>query len=448
MLTLLVSLLAGHADNEENATNAWAGLPKILARIIPPTFPDRAFDITHYGAKGDGVTDCTAAFRQAIDACHRAGGGKVMVPDGIFLTGAIHLQSNVDLHVAKDATIRFSTDLAHYLPVVFARYEGTEVMNYSPFIYAFEQTNIAVSGEGTIDGQGTNAVWHHWKSAHDPADLVAMGDHQVPVAQRLFGADHHLRPNFVAPVRCRNVLIEGVRLVNSPMWVLNPVYCTNVTIRHVTVDTQGPNTDGCDPDSCTDVLIQNCDFSDGDDCIAIKSGRDHDGQRIAIPCQNLVIQNCTFRAGHGGVAIGSETSGGVSDVFAENCRFDSPDLEMAMRFKTNPARGGYIKNVHIRNCTVKTARVGIHMTLKYASSGAVAGEAIPVIRDIDILDCTFENLTRQAVFIEGWSAANPISDVTIAGCDFAHPGKPSTVINATRIYFTGTHGVRLEQKTF
>ena len=175
----------------------------------------------------------------------------------------------------------------------------------------------------------------------------------MPVEQRIFGSGHHLRPNFIEPVHCKNVLIEGVHIVDSPMWVLNPVYCTNVTVRNVTVDTQGPNTDGCDPDSCTDVLIRNCSFSDGDDCIAIKSGRDTDGLRVNLPSRNIVIQNCVFKDGHGGVAVGSETSGGIKNVFAENCRFDSPDLEMAMRFKTNPARGGYIENVYLPKCSVK-----------------------------------------------------------------------------------------------
>lgn len=423
---------------EAPGINAWARLPVILARIVPPKFARRKFPVTRYGAIGDGITDCTKAFRSAIDDCTRSGGGQVIVEGGIFLTGAIHLKNNVDLCVEKDATILFTTNRAAYLPDVLTRYEGTEVMNYSPLVYAFDQTNIAITGSGTLDGQGT--AWHLWKSSTDPNRLVRMADEGVPAARRIFGSDGRLRPNFVAPFHCRNVLIEGIHIRNSPMWVLNPVFCANVTIRNVTVDTRGPNTDGCDPDSCTDVLIRDCSFSDGDDCIAIKSGRDRDGRRVDVPCQNIVIQNCMFKAGHGGIGIGSETSGGVRDVFAENCQFDSPDLEMAIRLKTNPARGGYIKNIYIRNCSVKLAKVGIDMTLRYASSGAMDGESVPVIRDVCIQKCTFARLTQRPVFIQGWSPADPISNVGIIQCHFLHAAETSIVTNATRLTFQGSSG--------
>ena len=420
----------------DKVPHAWAQVPAILERIQPPKFPNRKFPVTQYGGVGDGVTDCTAAFRKAIDACNDAGGGVVVVSSGTYLTGAIHLKSNVDLYVKEGAIIRFSADPKKYLPPVFARYEGTEVMNYSPLIYALDQTNIAITGEGTLDGQGTH--WHSWKSSDDPKQLVEMASRGVPVAQRVFGDGRHLRPNFVVPIRCRNVLIEGVHIVDSPMWVMNPVYCTNVTVRNVTVNTQGPNTDGCDPDSCADVLIKNCNFSDGDDCIAIKSGRDRDGQKINIPSCDIIIQNCQFKAGHGGIAIGSETSGGVRDVFAENCHFDSPDLGMAIRLKTNPARGGYIEGVYVRDCAVKQAQIGIDLTLRYASSGAMEGDAIPVIRDVDIRDTTFQQLTKQPVFIEGWSESAPISDVSIINCRFLHAGEKNYIANATDVVMDGS----------
>jgi polygalacturonase len=428
------------------AARAWSTVPAILSNILPPKFPDREFDITNYGAQGDGVSDCSVSIQKAIDDCTQSGGGRVIVPAGTFLTGAIHLKNNVDLDLEKGATLLFTTNTMGYLPPVFTRYEGTEVMNYSALIYAFEQTNIALTGKGTIDGQG--AFWHDWRSPGDPARLVKMAASGVPVSQRIFGGVGHLRPNFVQPVRCRNVLIEGIHIVDSPMWVLNPVYCTNVTVRSVTVSTTGPNTDGCDPDSCNGVLIEHCDFSDGDDCISVKSGRDSDGQKIAIPCQNVVIQDCVFRAGHGGIALGSETSGGIQNVFGENCHFDSPDLQMALRFKTNPARGGYIENAYIRNCSIKTAVVGVHMTLRYSASGAMEGTTIPVISNIDIRNCTFSTLTRQPVFIEGWSPTHQITDITIANCHFPETAQPGFVTNATRIFMPGTTGSGLEQETF
>lgn len=420
------------------AKQAWSSVPVILARIIPPVSPDRSFIITDYGAKGDGTTDCTKAIAAAIDACHNAGGGRVTVPAGVYLTGAIHLKSNVDLEVAKGATLRFSTDPKSYLPVVFTRYECTEVMNYSPFIYALGQENIAITGEGTLDGQGSKAAWYTWKRLPDARELVDMGDRGVPVEQRVFGEGHHLRPYFIQPTRCRNVLIQGVHIVDSPMWVITPLYCTNVTVQGVTVKADGPNTDGCDPDSCTDVLIKDCHFSDGDDCIAIKSGRDVDGRRVNIPSRNIVIQNCVFQDGHGGVTVGSETSGGVENVFAEDCHFDSPNLDIAMRFKTGMTRGGVVQHIYIRNCAVKSARTGIGMTMKYP--GTLDGQATPFMRDIDIRNCTFARLSKQPVLIEGFSESVRITDVTIANCIFPDMSAHCVITNASRIHLVANQG--------
>lgn len=413
----------------------------MLERIVPPRFPARDFAVTQFGATGDGEMDCTRAFAEAIAACQAAGGGRVVVPPGVFRSGAIHLKSGVNLHVSEGATIRFLTNTAAYLPVVFTRYECTEVLNFSPPIYAFEQVNIAVTGKGTLDGQGQ--WWHRWlgKWNADSRALVAMGNQNVPVAERVFGEGHYLRPNFIQPVRCRNVLIEGVRVINSPMWTLHPLYCTNVTIRGVTVETRGPNTDGCDPDSCTDVLIENCVFSNGDDCIAVKSGRDGDGRRVNIPSENIVIRNCVFRDGHGGVTMGSETAGGIRNVFAEDCSFDSPDLDMAMRFKSNPARGGFVEDIYLRNCTVQTAKFGIHMTLRYGAGGARDGEHPPSMRNITIENSRFGQLTKQAIFIEGYAPTNQISDVTISGCGFAPGRNGVTLTNAARIRLLGCSGL-------
>jgi len=411
-----------------------------MAAPMLPVIPKTTTLITRFGAVGDGMTDCTGAFQKAIDACNKSGGGKVVVPKGIYLTGAIHLKSNVNLYIAKGATIRFSTDPKSYLPVVFTRCEGIEVMNYSPFIYALGQENIAITGKGTLDGQASHSVWYSWKSKSipDPDQLLEMGNQGVPVEQRVFGEGHHLRPDFIEPVRCKNVLIEGVHIIDSPMWVLHPLYCTNVTIAGVTVDTHGPNTDGCDPDSCTDVLIKDCHFSDGDDCIAIKSGRDVDGRRVNIPSRDIVIQNCVFKDGHGGITVGSETSGGIENVFAGNCRFDSTNLDMAMRLKTGMTRGGFIRNISIRNCTVKSARTGIYMTMKYPDT--LDGHAAPIIQDIDIRNCTFARLSRQPVVIEGFSDSVRITDVTIANCTFQSAGGRSIITNASRIHLTANRG--------
>lgn len=418
-----------------DATEAWTRVPGILARIVPPKFPEKTFDVTKFGAVGDGQTDATKAFADAIAACNQAGGGSVVVPAGIFLSGAIHLKSLVNLHLDKGATIKFSTDPRKFLPPVFSR-DVAEMMNYSPFVYAFEQHDVAITGEGTLDGQASKSVWPDFvkKSGASSEILGEMGRLNVPVAKRIMGEGHFIRPCFVEPVRCRNVLIEGITVVDSPMWELHPLYCTNVTIRGVTVRSHGKNNDGCDPDSCTDVLIKDCTFDTGDDCIAVKSGRDHDGRRVNIPTENVVIQHCRFKDGHGGVTMGSETSGGIRNVFAENCEFDSENLDQALRFKSNPARGGFIRDIYIRNCTIKTAKIGIHMTLRYTSSGAKEGEFIPVVRDIDIRNCRFESLSKQAIFIEGLSDEAQITDVTIAECTFPKLITPNKITDTARIH--------------
>ncbi|MEW6157071.1 MAG: glycoside hydrolase family 28 protein [Verrucomicrobiota bacterium] len=456
---LILSLIApplpnsGAAEAERakiiaDAAAAWNEAQSIEKRIVPPRFPDRDFPITQFGAVADGVTDCTGAFREAIAACERAGGGRVFVPEGTFRTGAIHLRSGVNLHLAKNATIRFSTDPKHFLPVVFARFESTEVMNYSPFIYAFEQENIAITGQGRLDGQASASVWHQWKQSgrEDEKKLVQMGDDGVPVAQRIFGERGKLRPNFIQPIRCKNILIEGITVVDSPMWAINPVYCTNVTIRGVTVDTKGrhgkaPNTDGCNPESSTDVLIEHCAFNTDDDCIAIKAGRDADGRRVNISCQNILIRNCQFQAGHGGVTAGSETAAGIRNVFIEQCRFDSPNLRMAIRVKTNPRRGGFIERFYVRHCTVKTAEVGIHMTMRY--DRVTEGGAIPRVGQIAISDVVFEQL-KQAIFLEGLTEDARIAEVAIVNCTFRNTRQKSALVHTRDVHLVNTTGTGLE----
>jgi len=353
--------------------------PRILANIKAPTFPKRDFPVTRFGARPDGKTDCSEAFRKAIEACNHAGGGRVTVPAGVFSTGAIRLKSNVNLNVEKGATIKFSQDPGKYLPLVFTRWEGTELMNYSPFIYAFEQQNIAITGPGILDGQSNNQAWWPWNGRAQygwkegdgnqrkaRAALSDMAERGVPVDQRIFGEGHYLRPQFIQPYRCKNVLIEGVTIKNSPMWEIHPVLSTNVTVRGVRISSHGPNNDGCDPESCTDVLIKDCYFDTGDDCIAIKSGRNADGRRLNAPSQNILIQDCQMKDGHGGITIGSEISGGVRNVFGENCRMDSPNLDHALRVKNNAMRGGLLENLYFRNIDVgQVAHAAITIDFNY-----------------------------------------------------------------------------------
>lgn len=406
----------------------------ILARIKAPEFPARDFVITDYGARSGA--DCTEAIRKAVTACHDAGGGRIVVPPGRFLTGPVQLQSNVNFHIAEGATLKFDPDPAKY-PLVFTRWEGVECMNYSPLIYAYEQTNVAVTGGGTLDGSASSENWLAWKSKkpllQDPArkDLFKMGEDGVPVEKRVFGDGHYLRPNLIQFYRCKNVLIEGVTISASPMWVIHPALCTNVTVRGVTVRSHGVNSDGCDPESCTDALVEDCTFSTGDDCIALKSGRDNDGRRVGKPVENVVIRNCTIHDGHGGVTIGSEISGGARNVFVENIRMDSPNLDRAIRFKSNARRGGVMENIDIRNVSI--GRVGVAVSLELDYEGATKGSHAPVVRNVNIENVTSESC-GQVLNLGGVPGAI-IENVRIANSSFRGLKKTDRVSGANRPAF-------------
>ena len=424
-------------QNAPAGRGGWTDLPSVLAKIVPPQFPDREFVITSYGAVGDGEKDCTEAFRKAIEACVSAGGGKVVVPKGVFLTGAIHLKSNVNLYISEGAVVRFSTDPSRYLPVVYSRWEGVECMNYSPLIYAFQQDNIAITGTGVLDGQGSPEHWWPWKGkASDGwkkgtpnqnaarATLMKMGEDGVPVAKRIFGEGSYLRPSFVQPYQCRNVLIKDVTFKNSPMWFLHPVLCSNVTVDHVTIEGLGPNNDGCDPESCTDVLIRDCSFNTGDDCIAIKSGRNNDGRRVNRPSENIVIQGCKMKDGHGGVVIGSEISGGVRGVYAEDCDMDSPNLDRAIRLKTNSVRGGVLENVFVRNIRVGQVAEAV-LKINFFYEEGDAGSFTPSVRNITLEGVTCQK-GKYALWIKGYERS-PIKDLTLKNCEFNGIANPNVL---------------------
>jgi polygalacturonase len=405
----------------------WHMLETILAEIKAPTFPDRDFDITRYGATEGGKDDCREAIAKAIAACHDSGGGRVVVPKGAWLVaGPIHLKSNVNLHVSEGAHVMFSTKFSDYLPNVLARFEGTEVMNYSPLIYALDQENIAITGKGTLDGQASNRDWWGWKTGGSDGDagkLIKMADDGVPPEQRVFGEGFHLRVNFIQPYRCKNLLIEDVHILGSPMWEINPVLCKNVTVRGVTIDSHGPNNDGCNPESSSGVLIENCTFDTGDDCIAIKSGRNTDGRRINVPSENIVIRKCTMKDGHGGVTLGSEMSGGIRNVFVEDCYMSSPNLDRAIRLKSNTRRGGYLENLFVRNIEVGEVKQAVlHIDLRYFKE---TGDYVPTVRNI-FLENVSSKKSEYPLFFLG-IPESPIENVVITNCRFENAKRPSLI---------------------
>ena len=380
------------------------------------------YSISDYGAVADGKTKCTDAIRDAIAAASKAGGGTIYIPAGNYLTGPIHLKSNITLHLEAGAYVKFSTDFDDYLPMVPSRFEGVEVINFSPLIYAKDAHNIAITGRGTLDGQG-----QAWWAYLDIVKAQKSGDEKSRWQKEFSRVNpdkvisttvsggvplDFLRPPMIQPYNCTNLLVEGVTITNSPFWTLTPVYCDNVSIQSVTIrnDEDGPNTDGINPDSCRNVRISNCDISVGDDCITIKSGRDEDGRRVGRPAENYTITNCIMANGHGGVVIGSEMSGGVKNITISNCIFDGTDR--GIRLKSTRGRGGVVEDIRVSNIVMRNIRQqAIRLNMRYTRTDPEPlSERTPAFRNI-----RFNGITGDAKIA---AELNGLAELPLEGISF------------------------------
>ena len=288
------------------------------------------------------ITDF-AAIQMAVDACAAAGGGTVLIPAGEWHTGPIHLKSHVHIRLEIGAKLIFSDIFEDYLPAVFTRWEGIECYNYSPLIYAFACEDISITGDGVLYGNGEK--WWPWKKFQQEAanELCYAQANGVPVENRVYATEKAaLRPSFIQFIHCQDIVLSDFTIQDGPQWTIHPVYCDHVIVRNVNVLTKGPNTDGLNPDSCNDVLIEGCHFETGDDCVAINAGMNEDGWRVGRVCKNIIIRNCTMNGGHGGVVIGSVVSGGVENIHVANCVIKN--TMQGIRIKTMRGRGGFIKN--------------------------------------------------------------------------------------------------------
>ena len=430
--TLLLAFLlpacafaAGWDDNEYKRIEQSIQLPKIA---------ERQFLITSFGAK----TTATAAQNQkainrVISLVSKKGGGKVIIPKGTWNTGAIELKSHVNLVLEEGATLHFAFEPKLY-PLVRTSWEGLACWNYSPCIYAYKATDIAITGKGTIDGGGNNDTFWQWNGSPrfgykegvtkesqklgSRSKLLKMAEDGVPFDERKFGMGYGLRPQLVNMVHCERILIKDVKMINSPFWVIHPLLSKNITVDGVYVWNEGPNGDGCDPEACENVLIQNCVFHTGDDCIAIKSGRNNDGRLWNQPSKNIIIRNCKMEDGHGGVVIGSEISGGCENVYAENCVMDSPHLERILRIKTNNCRGGQVQNINIRNVVVGQCKEAVvKINLDYERKEICYRGFEPIVNNVNV-----ENVTCQksdyGVLIIGRDSLENVYDINIKNCKF------------------------------
>lgn len=563
----------------------WLVADAIVARLQQPLrFPQRDFNVSAYGAVTcqtrkvqawashdeqqllptpvEGAHDCYAAFKAAIEACSKAGGGRVIIPKGNwYCAGPIVLRSNVHLHLKSGAHIFFSQKPEHYAKygehdcgangkLTLSRWQSNDCLNYSSMIYAYNQHNIALTGEdwnAILDGQGgmpfdrEGECWWSWKGknrtinavsqntvpgtragqlsqvspnplnrplaqvapwlgdderqliegsgskwSHDENYLPALSEANVPLHQRVFGKGHYLRPPMIHLVGCTNVLLEGYHVINTPFWQHHPVHCRNLVIRKVHAESLGPNSDGFDPEGCDHVLVDQCTFDTGDDCIAIKAGKNRDTQ--FGPSQNIVIQNCIMQSGHGAVTLGSEMAGGIENVFArdlvfENAHWQDNPLNTAIRLKTNMNRGGYLRHFYLKNISIPN---GVQISPSFYASlpgspiasrtvATAAGAVVtfdcdytptadtvrirpPQVSDVHIANVKVGNISKggksgscyQAIVILGPVASDyngaqpmpavlPVRRVTIKDCDFGHP------VHAEQpIYLYNVEGLKLE----
>jgi len=329
--------------------------PFVMPTIKEPNFNlVPKFNIIDYGALEGDKDKNTQAIAEAIQIASNGGGGIVIVPEGEWLTKKIHLKSNVNLHLNDGATLLFSDEPDDYLPAVHTTWEGMECYNYSPLIYAYGVENIAITGQGKLKAE--MGIWTKWfgrPTGHMNSlkRLYNLASKDLPVEQRQMVNDSaNFRPQFIQFNRCRNILVEGISIENSPFWVLHPYMSKNVIIRNIQVYAHGHNNDGVDPEMSENVLIENCVFDQGDDAIAIKAGRNQDAWRLNTPSKNIVIRNCLVKNGHQLLAIGSELSGGIENVYVENCEvMEGAKLNHLLFIKTNERRGGYVKNIHLKS---------------------------------------------------------------------------------------------------
>ena len=427
IISLLLSVTLATA-NPIDFDKAFKESAKIEKQIKRTSFPKRTYLITDFGAKPDTPDEpCHEAINRAILTCSLNGGGTVVVPKGTFHTGPITLKSNVNFHVEEGAVLKFSPDQSLYFPAVITRWEGLDCYNARPLIYAYGETNIAITGKGTIDGQGSNETWwpmcgaprYGWKEGMvaqrngGRERLLMYGETSTPVYKRIMKPEDGMRPQLINLYSCNTVLIEDVTLLNSPFWVIHPLFCESLIVRGVHVFNRGPNGDGCDPESCKNVLIENCTFDTGDDCIAIKSGRNQDGRKWNIPSENIIVRGCFMKNGHGGVVIGSEISGGYRNLFVENCRMDSPDLDRVIRIKTSTCRGGLIENVFVRNVTVgQCSEAVLRINLQYENREKCNRGYAPTVRNVHLKNVTCEK-SKLGVLIIGLDDDKHVYNVSV-----------------------------------
>lgn len=382
----------------------------ILSEITGAPMPQKSLKILSFGAKGDGKKDCKPAFDKAMKRAAQMGGARIIVPSGEYLlNGPIHFVSNVCLELQEGATLKFSPDPHYYLPVVKTSWEGTFLQNYSPFIYGYQLKNISITGKGTIDGNA-GTTFATWKSQQKKGQQLSrdMNHKEVSIEERNFGEGFYLRPQLLQFFDCKNITIEGVFITNAPFWCIHLLKSENIICRNIRYDAKLVNNDGIDPEYTRNLLIENIEFNNGDDNVAIKCGRDNDGWSTNRPSENIIIRNCKFKGLHG-VVLGSEMSSGVQNIFIENCTYGGY-CKRGIYMKTNPDRGGFLRNIYVNNCQFGEVEDLFYVTSMYAGEG-MDNNHYSEVCNIYVKDISCKKASAAAIVLQG-TVDKPIHHVT------------------------------------
>ncbi|MDT0688898.1 glycoside hydrolase family 28 protein [Salegentibacter sp. F188] len=431
IIVLVIFMITNIMSAQLDETAREKVMGEIINRIELPAIPDYTISIMQFNAKGDSLTDNKQAFDKAMQAIKENGGGTIVVPKGIYnINGPIHFVDNVNLKLEEGARLKFGSNPKDY-PLVLTSWEGTMLYNYSPMIYGIDLENIAITGKGTIDGEAKNS-WANWRELQEKDQLLSreMNHNNVPVEERIFGEGHYLRPQLIQFVNSRNILIEDVTIEDAPFWCLHLLKCSSATLRGLKYDAHNYNNDGIDLEYTRDILIENVKFDNGDDNLAIKAGRDHEGRSNADQAsQNIVMRNCLLKGLHG-VVIGSEMSAGVKNIFVDNCKAWG-DLKRGIYFKTNPDRGGYMKDIYVSNIELGKVEDLFFITANYHGEGEGFNSKIS---DIYINNVTSEEATGTAIVIEGYEDSK-VENVKLNNIHVKKASNAITIKNTENVVF-------------
>ena len=409
----------------------------ILKNITGAKMPEAKVSLLDFGAKGDGKKDCLSAFKKALQQSKKKGGLRIVVPSGTYyIKGSIHLVSNTCIELQEGAVLKFDPDPKKYLPMVKTSWEGTFMQNYSPFIYGYGLENVSITGKGTIDGNAAS-TFATWRNSQKKAQQLSreMNHKETPVEQRNFGEGSWLRPQLIQLYNCKNITLSDFFITNSPFWCVHLLKSENIICRGLRYDAKLVNNDGIDPECTRNLLIEDIHFNNGDDNVAIKSGRDNDGWTMGNPSENIIIRNCHFKGLHA-VVIGSEMSGGVRNVFVENCDY-AGYCKRGLYVKTNPNRGGFVENIYVNNCVFDEVEDLLYVTSMYAGEG-MDDNHFTTVKNIYVENMRCRKARAAAIVLQG-TAAKPIANVVLKNIDVAEVKNALSMDNTEGVYFSDCH---------